>query len=213
MKKIILIIAGALLALGVCLPVQASVPQQRESDKPQATGTWHRITPWMNLRDPQVEQPPASPGQELVNTWYYTAHDGPPVGTNSGYCWNDTNNGGDGTHIQLYQCGASNEGFALYTYSGDPGWLEIRYYPGTMCVDDTNGGGNGTPLQIWNCKDDYDQMWKYHSFANNDTYPVAWFNQYSGACIDDEYDFNGNYGYIQLYNCLGTTPNQAWLGP
>lgn len=67
----------------------------------------------------------------------------------------DTNGGGNGTAVQLWDCGPWNQQW--WVLRSDGSIYNQRFQ---KCLDaDTNDGGNGTRVQLWDCGPWNQQWW------------------------------------------------------
>ncbi|MFC0437569.1 RICIN domain-containing protein [Kutzneria buriramensis] len=110
----------------------------------------------------------------------------------------DTNGGGNGTRVQLWDCGPWNQ--QDWDVRPDGSLYNMRFQ---KCLDaDTNGGGNGTAVQLWDCGPWNQQWWVLRSDGSI-------YNQRFQKCLDADTNGGGNGTRVQLWDC-GPWNQQWW---
>jgi hypothetical protein len=123
-----------------------------------------------------------------------------PITGNGGKCV-DVNaaNTANGTHIQMWDCNATNA--QLWTVSSDGSVRALG-----KCLDVTYGGTtNAIPVQLWDCNATGAQTWRVQTNG-------ALLNPQSGRCLDDPNSNTTNGTQLQIWDC-NATGAQQWHPP
>jgi len=110
----------------------------------------------------------------------------------------DTNTGGNGGKVQLWDCGPWNQ--QEWEVRADGSIYNLRFQ---RCLDaDTNTGGNGGKVQLWDCGPWNQQQWVLR--GDGSVYNVRF-----QRCLDADTNTGGNGGIVQLWDC-GPWNQQWW---
>jgi hypothetical protein len=110
----------------------------------------------------------------------------------------DTNTGGNGGKVQLWDCGPWNQ--QDWEVRADGSLFNMRFQ---RCLDaDTNTGGNGGIVQLWDCGPWNQQQWVLR--GDGSVYNVRF-----QRCLDADTNTGGNGGKVQLWDC-GPWNQQWW---
>ncbi|GAA3261263.1 RICIN domain-containing protein [Nonomuraea helvata] len=110
----------------------------------------------------------------------------------------DTNTGGNGGKVQLWDCGPWNQ--QDWEVRADGSLYNMRFQ---RCLDaDTNTGGNGGKVQLWDCG-----PWNQQQWVLRDDGSV--YNVRFQRCLDADTNTGGNGGIVQLWDC-GPWNQQWW---
>jgi tRNA A-37 threonylcarbamoyl transferase component Bud32 len=123
------------------------------------------------------------------------------VNPQSGKCLDDTNFGGSGIQVQIWDCGdGSNQQWKLPTTAAQSATGTVTGYQG-LCLDDSGGStSNSNPVIVYTCNNGTNQQW---TVGTNGTLQTL------GMCLDVGGGATNDGATVDLYTC-NNTGAQVW---